>query len=579
MKKPAPYPSTDTAEQEAVTVFRTLIDLRFVKDDIKTRDKYPNVDGTLELVDREQVPLGKLEVQIRKIGEGKTVYSCPASLAAYSGVSTLPVLLVCVDPSTKRAFWRQITPVMPEYKENQESFTIHFSESSDSIDEDGAYIQKWTAILLDYRERIAKFPTLCAEVANMLNLDNIATQDRKMFQHFIGTVNSLLDSDFIAVKQVLFPDVWRLGVGVLSADQDRLWYQLYRIPYGEPAPLVCKLESGALSSNQPNSNAISEHAWRRESLASPEEAGRQFVLEYVQRVVKRRDLPIHGRLLASDVLISFVDQFYHCLGIAAGRDSYLVADLDYALNRHLPGLGAAIVLSMTQGSGGYFHLDLDWVSRYLAENDVPPVSPNDCPVHFSMGTRWFSVRSAFESLRYLLANEIVSIDRPFARRTIALPPGSHWMWSGFSREDEISSVTRILTKSAEEYTAFVRGNRLRFPNSPYLDAMTSIVFQYEPAKPAEGFTGGPNLEEYHIVDPHQRLPKVSVFVKSEKDREIDVVDYPIITILENQYQAASWAYGVADFLFERMPVLNLIYRMLARDLSNHYDMPMTSTLS
>jgi hypothetical protein len=117
MAKPAPYATTDAAEYDAVITFESLIDSRFVKPDIRVRDKHPNVDGTIEIVDQNQVPLGKLEVQVRKIEAGKRKYSCPASLVAYSEVCTLPVILVCADPSMHRAFWKLITPVMPEYKE------------------------------------------------------------------------------------------------------------------------------------------------------------------------------------------------------------------------------------------------------------------------------------------------------------------------------------------------------------------------------------------------------------------------------------------------------------------------------
>ena len=48
--KPKPYPPTDSSEQDAKTVLESLVYSRFVKLDIRTRDKYPNVDGTVELV-------------------------------------------------------------------------------------------------------------------------------------------------------------------------------------------------------------------------------------------------------------------------------------------------------------------------------------------------------------------------------------------------------------------------------------------------------------------------------------------------------------------------------------------------
>jgi len=570
MVGPKPYSYTDSAEQDAVTTFLSLIDTRFVKTDIRTRDKYPNVDGTIELVDQQQVPLGKLEVQVRKIGHGERKYSCDMSLVAYSRISTLPVIIICVDTSNKLAFWRQITATMPDIKENQKSFTLHFSEASDTIDDNGIYLQRWADIIRAYQERISKFPTLSAEVASKLKLEGIIPQDRDLFLRFIDTVNNLLDNDFITVKKLLFPDVWKLGVGVISADQQRLRYQIYKIPYAEPSPLICKLESGLLFSKQRDPHTISESSSLRNYLADPVQAGREFVLERVKIAAEQMAFPIFGQKLAADVLIDFVDMYYRCLGIKPCLDHYAVEGLDYAINQHLRGVCAAIVTEITRGSDFNFPLDLDWASRYLEKKDVKPVTRSDTYVKFSITSKRCSIRSVFESLQYLLASEITTIDRIFARRTVSLSAGDHWVWSGYSRDDEISSVTRILRNSIDEYSTFILRNCLRFPNSPYLNSEMSIVFEYEPI----GSTtfDGPGLCEHHVYNPQRSLPKLSIFIKSIEDYEIDTSKFPIIAINGAQYNCSSSSRGYASFLFQRTPVRNLIYIMLAHDLSAHYNM-------
>ena len=83
MSRPAPYSNTDSAENRAVTIFLYRIDSRYVKADIKTRDKYPNIDGTVEIVDDANTPLGKIDVQVRAISTGVRKYSCSSSLVAY----------------------------------------------------------------------------------------------------------------------------------------------------------------------------------------------------------------------------------------------------------------------------------------------------------------------------------------------------------------------------------------------------------------------------------------------------------------------------------------------------------------
>ena len=221
MIEPKPYPSTDSAEQDAKVVFESLIDRNIVKTDIRTRDKYPNFDGTIELVDEGQVPIGKCDVQLRSIPAGRTSCVCESSLVAYSTRSTLPMLLICVDSTNKCACWKHIHAAMPEFKgkETQKSFTIHFSTASDCIDQTGTYIQKWIEITHDYQERMAQYPMMRSQVANKLELKGIDATDREFFQRYIDTVNGLFDNDFIAVKQLIFPGAWKLGVGIISSDQ------------------------------------------------------------------------------------------------------------------------------------------------------------------------------------------------------------------------------------------------------------------------------------------------------------------------------------------------------------------------
>jgi hypothetical protein len=105
--RPAPYSNTDEQETLAVDIFKGIVDHKQVKLDVKERDKYPNIDGYIEIVDEKRLPIGKLEVQIRKLPEyhGATPkLQCPTSLFAYSRITNNPVLLVGVDVSQRKAF-------------------------------------------------------------------------------------------------------------------------------------------------------------------------------------------------------------------------------------------------------------------------------------------------------------------------------------------------------------------------------------------------------------------------------------------------------------------------------------------
>ncbi len=65
--EPAAYPARNTEELHAVHTFLGLLDKARVKPDVKALDKVPNHDGSVELVDEGQRPVGELKVQIKKI--------------------------------------------------------------------------------------------------------------------------------------------------------------------------------------------------------------------------------------------------------------------------------------------------------------------------------------------------------------------------------------------------------------------------------------------------------------------------------------------------------------------------------
>lgn len=467
---------------------------------------------------------------------------------------------------------------MPEVigKENQQTFTIHFVAESDSIDRNGTYIQRWIEIAGDYQERIAKYPTLRSELANKVELEGVGSNDLEFFQKYIDTVNHLLDNDFVAVKRLLFPGVWKLGVAIISSAQPRLHYRIYTIPFGgPPSPLISKSDRGFLFTDQWSSNAVSETLTHKQEILDPEELGRNFVFGKVREVVEKTALPIYGTMLSADILVAFVDRYHRILGVAPYLESYSVQELAYALNQRLTAMGAAIIRKITSGSGSGISIDLDWLSRYLETNTIAPVMPSQPSVYFSLTSKRFPVRLAFDSLQYLLANQISTISRTFGQRDLPPSTGGKWIWSGYTREQEIGNVTSMLQHSLEEYSAFVSGNQFHFTDSPYTDPNTSIVFEYEPVK-GTAYEDGPVLNEYHIDNSARTLPKLGVFAKDDRLPRLQVgasLEGQFYTVeFEGQtHKCHSISYSAGGFLFGSTPVLNLVYRMLAGDLSRHYD--------
>src|ERR1035437_7071769 len=156
MQPPAPYSNTDTAEIEAINTLRSLLDPRRVKADLRERSNCPDSDGYLDLVDDQERPCGKIEVQIKRIGSAGTSCPCPGRLVGYTTVTALPVILVGVDPTRSRAYWAHVSQQMPGYKADQHTFTVHFTDADDYIDTTPACpcYHRWLELAREYQGRV-----------------------------------------------------------------------------------------------------------------------------------------------------------------------------------------------------------------------------------------------------------------------------------------------------------------------------------------------------------------------------------------------------------------------------------------
>lgn len=153
MSQPAQYPANDSEEARSIKVLQNLLDEEWVKDDFEKRDKKPNTDGTLELVNLKEQPTGKLDVQIKTLPKGAKSFQCSSKLFAYSKITTAPLLLICVDADNNRAHWKHIHADLREAqgKAKQKSFVIKFDGS---IDATKRYIIAWEAICEQFKSRL-----------------------------------------------------------------------------------------------------------------------------------------------------------------------------------------------------------------------------------------------------------------------------------------------------------------------------------------------------------------------------------------------------------------------------------------
>lgn len=566
--EPAGYSPTDGAERRAVRAFESALDLDRVKPDIRVADKIPNTDGTLELTDEQGKPLGLFSVQVRSIGDKDIRYSCPVELLGYSERCSHPFLLVCVDVKNNVVFWKHIHSLMPEAKPEQGSFTIRFSDN-DRIGADGLYLARWVDIAREYALRIADYPRLKDEVEKKLTVSGISKEDLKYFQRYISKVNNLLDNDFIAVKKLLLTDVWKLGVAVTGISDKAAAYQLFKVPLGSPAPLVYRADGQPFDISQHDESVFSWHWVVRSHMGEAEGAAQKLVLGHVEKAVRGRKFTIHGARLAADIVFAFLERHAHMIGLSEAP-SYSAKDLQTGLLNKLPRYCSAFATKAASiAQGRTILIDFDHLSLLVRQGVIPESSNSKSPVSWALFSNNTNLRQVHEAIDYLVAEGAETVQNKL------LPPSNrgpiNWMWSRYTRKEQEENARYLLENTLPEYAAFVRGNRLRFDASPYLNSETTVVFLFSPSS-GDGISNGPTMRELHVDNRSMELPKVIVQITDSPPDNLDLMCEKEIPIAGKSYKPNWWSITDASFLVHRTPLLNSVYRLLESDLRRHYGM-------
>jgi hypothetical protein len=238
--RPAPYSHTDGAENLAVNTFVTLLDSEEVKADIKTRDKFPNIDGYLELVDKTHRPIGKIETQVRKLPRANIQspkINVETSFFSYCEESGLPVILVGVDTTDKRAHWLFIDKNFTcqlEIREGQKSKTIHFPKENIIDGENTEYIKAWKSVIESHKKKLKEYDKLKKSYNILAEKSNpalgLVKDEFKNIHLFLDELNKLLNNEFLIVKKRYYPDAWSIGIAYYEYQRNRVSYTVYPIP-------------------------------------------------------------------------------------------------------------------------------------------------------------------------------------------------------------------------------------------------------------------------------------------------------------------------------------------------------------
>ena len=587
---PAKYPDTSPAEIEAISMFMSILDKVHVKPYLNYMDKIPNYDGYLELTDDNQIPVGKVDVQVKILPEkdaSDPKYQCDIDFIEYCDTSLSPVLLVLVDVKNAVAYWLFVSRYFREpmqVRDHANSVCVHIPLENRVARDDTRYVQEWMEIVKEYRVRLQTYPELLEENSKskaaikalaqrssaVLGIEKVEFTN---VHKFLDELNVQLDTSFSLVKRIVFPQCWKIGVAYGNYTDTQVTYILYPISSNKNDLQIKEISDYTIDELRKEGLVFSIHYQDNPIKNEPEIQARRHIIENTNPILKKRMLPIRNIVLANEVLIAFMDKYRDCLGID-NRNRYELIEVEHAILRYFP-LWIDEALNqkgLRLGLKGYVdpslilcqisRSEIDRISRIASTLAARGERPSKT---FILGTDDFPLPIIIDAIKWLKSQAETCINRLyFPRGFDRLTTGSNWIWSFYTPEELLENSRILFTLLPEVYDSMVRQS---FPGLAeeigYYNGFNELIIVIDVG--IAYATSGPTLWRYEVLNKDSKENKTHVYMKG-KD-ELPITGWPQdqdIVINGHNCSVVSSSQSAFDVVYRDYPLFDMVYSMLEK---------------
>jgi hypothetical protein len=599
LPKPSPYSRTDGAEALAVHTFEILLDHNSIRTDIKNRDKFPNTDGYLEMVDDKRSPVGKLEVQIRKMTSQETKIQFPLSLLSYAETTCNPVLFIGVDTDLKKAYWIHVTEDIVKGKTlraEQQTLIISFPSENIISKDSNQYVTSWKKIVKNYQARMKGYPQLEKLYKELSQKSNVLIgeelPDFSEIHLFLDEINTLFDTDFSAIKQIFYPNAWKIGVAYSSYEDSSLAYTLYPISIQQNDVQIKVLDDELRKKLSKEGLRFFGYSAENPIKSRTREYAFEIVESDTLRALEHKLLPLKNGFLAIEFVFAFIDKFATQMGLDKNNE-YALTDIKKASHDYLPlWVDEAIKFMVSVKRNGaispYFLLygrpyyDPDILlhqimgkEREQIHNQVlKRLNEGDNRITFWLGNDKLSFRTFDESLRTLETKLSQQIERPYSPKDYSRLKTSGWVYNLLSPEILEKNLRIFFDNLPSAYSDFVSNNFPQIENEIQLFNGSSLLIVVFDAK--ENYfqlKDSPSIELYGFKNKSEKALQTNLYKKG-RDEVPSGLSFENfrkeVRIEDEQYQMVYARKSVLDFIYEELPMLGFVYDELEQNLKLYF---------
>lgn len=320
---------------------------------LQSNDKTDDIDGTIVLIEDTGETIGTLEVQVKSRSKVPTSPSFGVSkhFLEYCRGHNVPVILVVVY------FWEYMSKpkcneLLDMYykKRNKASITLAFQQAN-YIDAENTQhcVPEFIKII---ENQIIRSNNYDAEYARRVEVEkeNAEIRDKylpaaigetsidyKEIHIFLDYYNDLLDNDFFSLKKALYPDYWKIGIGIRVYIDKAASYILYPISFETNDVQIKKIDNEKFGAKESEYfKAIKGYT------AFANNPIKLYPKAHAYELIKRdllgmgNDLKIQLMIkdffLATEELFNFINNNYHAFGLQDGQNLYKLDNIKNSID-------------------------------------------------------------------------------------------------------------------------------------------------------------------------------------------------------------------------------------------------------
>ncbi len=573
-----------------------------VMPDLKFIDKWPNIDGFLELHDVNKNFLGKFEVQVKTLSKNhKFKLNCPLNFIEYCKmVPTIPIFLLGVDNSKSKIYWLLIDNSFIDnlnINNNKKTKQIQFDNNKFISKGNRDYIQEWERILIINRDKYHDFIENKEFYDSIKQNVNILTGDSKPFfpqiHAFLDELNFYLDNKLEIIKEIFFKNAWKIGIAYSECTDTSLGFSLYPINYDKNDIQIMEVDKTYYKQLNLKNYTIWFYGKENPILSNYKDLVIKLLSDYGDKLLKNKLLNYSEEFLALEFIFAFIEEFKTQLGINI-RNEYNVEEIEEAFFKYLP-IWTEEANSLLLSKNRYTNHEL---KKMIRINNLPVLDPgrmnwsispeekseidekvkyriknNNLASSFYLINDKFPIGIFVELIGYLKNKKIKALKRFYRPKNYnrLTELKSNWIWHVYNYEDFKYNIELFFEKLPSVYNRLINKN---FPNLlnelSLFGESDKIIVKVSFTEDIKSHFDHPTYEMFYLKAKNNvdKQKTIDVYINDNEiklDKNLEEIEYK-----GSIYILKHWKWSVLDFIYEDTPMFNYIQEELKDKLKKYF---------